>query len=45
MTSQARKQITATNILPNVSKSKCEQTLKLSQLIECEMRTASMRAF
>ena len=44
MTSQAGKQITPINILPNVSKSKCDQTIKLRQLIEYEMRTAYMRA-
>ena len=34
MTSSTGKQIITINILPNISKSKCSQTMKLDQLIE-----------
>ena len=34
MTSQTEKQITEINILPNISRSKGNQTMKFSQLIE-----------
>ena len=38
MTSQTGKQTIAIHILPNISKSKSNQTLKFDQLIECNMR-------
>ena len=38
MTSQSGKQIIAVHILPNISRSKGNHTMKLGQLIECNMR-------
>ena len=38
MTSQSGKQAIATHILPNISRSKGDQRMKFSQLIECNMR-------
>ena len=38
MTSQPGKQIIAIHILPNISRSKNNQTMKYGQLIECNMR-------
>ena len=38
MTSQSRKQIIAIHILPNISRSKGNQTMNFGQLIECNMR-------
>ena len=38
MTSQCGKQIIAIHILPNISKSKCNQTINFCQLIEYNMR-------
>ena len=38
MTSQPGKQTVAIHILPNVSRNKCNQTMKFRQLIECNMR-------
>ena len=35
---QPGKQIIAMHILPNISKSKCNQTMKVGQLIEYRMR-------
>ena len=38
MTSQAGKQAIAIHVLPNVSRSKGNQTMKFGQLIECNLR-------
>ena len=38
MTSQPGKQTIAIHILPNISRSKSNQTMKFGQLIECNMR-------
>ena len=38
MTSQTGKQIITINILPKISKSKSNQSMKFGQLIECNMR-------
>ena len=38
MTSQPGKQTIAIHILPNISRSKGNQTMKFGQLIECNMR-------
>ena len=38
MTSQPRKQTSAIHILPNISRSKGNQTMKFGQLIEYSMR-------
>ena len=38
MTSQPGKQIIEIYILPNISTSKDNQTMKFAQLIECDMR-------
>ena len=38
MTSQPEKQTIAIHILPNISISKTNQTVKFGQLIECNMR-------
>ena len=38
MTSQPGKQTTAIFILPNISRSKSNQTMKSGQLIECNQR-------
>ena len=38
MTSQPGKQTIAIYILPNISKSKCNQTIKFGQLIEYNMK-------
>ena len=38
MTSQPGKQTIAIHILPNISISKANQTMKFGQLIECNMR-------
>ena len=38
MTSQPEKQTIAIYILPNISKSKCNKTMKLCRLIEYSMR-------
>ena len=38
MTSQPGKQTIAMQILPNISRSKGNQTVKLDQLIECQLR-------
>ena len=38
MTSQSGKQAIAMHILPNISTSKCNQTIKFGQLIECNKR-------
>ena len=38
MTSQPRKQTSAIHILPNISRSKGNQTMKFGQLIERNMR-------
>ena len=38
MTSQHGKQTIAIHILPNMSRSKCNQTMKFGQLIEYNMR-------
>ena len=35
--SQTGQQIVTINILPNISRSKCKQTMKFGQLIECSM--------
>ena len=39
MTSQPDKQTILIHILPNILTSKSNQTMKLGQLIECNMRT------
>ena len=39
MTAQLGKQIIAINILPNISRSKSNQTMKFGQLIEYDMET------
>ena len=39
MTSQPGKQIITIRILPNISRSKGNQTIKSGQLIECNMKT------
>ena len=38
MTSQPGKQIIAIHILPNISRSKNNQTMKYGQLIDCNMK-------
>ena len=38
MRSQTRQQIIQIHILPNISRSKDNQTMKFGQLIECNMR-------
>ena len=38
MTSQPDKQTIAIHIFPNISRSKCNQTMKLGQIIEQNMR-------
>ena len=38
MTSQPGKQTFVTHILPNISRSKGDQTMTFGQLIECNMR-------
>ena len=38
MTSQPGQQRIVTHILPNISRSKGNQTMKFSQLIECNMK-------
>ena len=38
MTLQPRKQTVATHILPSISRSKSNETMKFGQLIECNMR-------
>ena len=38
MTSQPGKQTIAIYVLPNISKSKCNQTIKFGQLIEYNMK-------
>ena len=38
MASQAGKQIIVTHLLPNISRSKDNKTMKFGQLIECNMR-------
>ena len=38
MTSQPRKQTTAMNTLPNISRSKGNQTMKFDQLVEYSIR-------
>ena len=38
MTSQLEKQTNAIYTLPNISRSKCNQTMKLGQSIECNIR-------
>ena len=38
MASQAGKQIIITHLLPNISRSKDNKTMKFGQLIECNMR-------
>ena len=42
MMSQPRKQAIATHILPNISRSKVNQTMKFGQLIEYKMRNVSL---
>ena len=42
MTSQTGKQIIATHILVNISRSKGDQTIKFRQLLEYNMRTISL---
>ena len=39
MTSQPGKQIIAIHILPNISRSKNNQTMKYGQLIDCNMKS------
>ena len=40
MTSQPGKQAITIHILPNISKSKDNQTMKFGKLIECNMRNS-----
>ena len=42
MTSQSEKQIIAMHILPNISKSKSNQTINFGQFIECNTRNISL---
>ena len=43
MTSQSVKQTIAIHILPNISKSKCNHTMKVGQLIEYNMRNIFLK--
>ena len=45
MTSQSGKQTIATRILPYISRSKDNQTLKLGQLVECNMRKTFLEGY
>ena len=38
MTSQPGQKTIVIHMLPNISRSKCNQTIKFGQLIECNMR-------
>ena len=43
MTSQPGKQTIAMHLLPNISRSKGNQTMKFGQLAECNMRNTFMK--
>ena len=43
MTSQPGKQTIAMHLLPNISRSKGNQTMKFGQLAECNMRNIFMK--
>ena len=43
MTSQTGQQIIAIHILPNISRSKCNQTMKFGQLIEYNVRNVFLK--
>ena len=43
MTSETGRQIATTHIMPNISRSKDNQTIKLGQLIEYKVRNAFLK--
>ena len=45
MTSQPGKQTIAIYVLPNISKSKCNQTIKFGQLIEYHMKNVFLENY